>query len=171
MYMRFKSVDLLHAMLLASLLFSGCQNSVNKQTEAGRVQKSFSVDQLKVKWEQQDTLYIQKYIAQLDSLSLSDRIFFDRVVEFSNVSGFVFGNTDIEDENWHSMGEQEKLNYRRHIAWVYSLYSNSPIFMKEGSWENSQRFQNWYQNEYDWLSNQLPLEDAEEIISQINNIR
>ncbi|GAA3965323.1 hypothetical protein GCM10022210_12240 [Mucilaginibacter dorajii] len=80
-------------------------------------------------WETNDTVFMKGWILNLDSLDFKS--FAYNVSDYARVTGFNYGNIDLEgdlNKRW-SISQQKKMRYN--VKHVYNVYLNSCSFLNK----------------------------------------
>jgi hypothetical protein len=102
----------------------------------------YDPSELEIAWEKKDSIIIKSWIMSLTDTSITDKEFYRRVSDLSNVTGFFYGNEDTSDSVFLQTSKDERSIERKNITTVYFLYSESCLFMKNINWDNTLKIQN-----------------------------
>ena len=102
-------------------------------------------------WETNDSIYVKKWIENLNALKFAD--FINRMSEFASITNFCYGNFDTEGDINKRWTDEERVIIVNNVIIVNKLYLNSCLFMnKKVSFDETLFIQEKYSNEARLLS-------------------
>lgn len=90
---------------------------------------SYDDNQLRIAWQENDSMYLRSWISNLDSLDFPE--FASRISEYANETNFLYGNIDPEGDVEARWSKQEIEIWRRNMGQVYYEYNKSCVFLNK----------------------------------------
>lgn len=107
----------------------------------------FHPDVLERAWENRDSVVVNNWIVSLSDSSLSDWVFYSRIADLSNVTGFCYGNADPTEKGYWEISQTKRQIHKRNVAKVYLCYRKSCLFMKKATWDETLPLQDRYSSD------------------------